>query len=193
MTHCSQPWGDYQGIVVNSDVTSGQTWLESETRHSGAFFKYCIFIVTSLQWRRGHSSHSYLWSFHRLWYVAKETGWDLGARRFKPELVKKVSTESLKPILHKRCVLASVLWLKRKLKRASGATCRPLRNLAMASDVNEKQRGRGMSGGDPFGTPRTPSCVLRGPPRCIKFHSWRWRKRWNWWATVGDKCSVLMV
>lgn len=105
-----------------------------------------------------------------------ETGWDLGARQLKSVLVRKVSTESLKPIFHKCCVLASVLWLKRKFKRASGVTCWPLQNLAMASDVNEKQRGRGMLGGDPFGTPRTPSCVLHGPPRWIRFHSWRWRK-----------------
>lgn len=130
---------------------------------------------------------SYLWSIDRLWLVAMETGWDLGARWFKPELVKEVSTESFKPIWHKCCVFASVLWLKRKFKQVSGVTSWPLRNLAMASDVNEKQRGRGMLGGDPFGTPRTPSCVLHGPPRWIKFHSWRWRKRWNWWPTVGER------
>lgn len=47
---------NHEGIIkvlfLNSDVfhvTSGQTRLESETRHSGAFFKYYIFIITSLQ------------------------------------------------------------------------------------------------------------------------------------------------
>lgn len=61
---------NHEGIIkvlfFNSDVfhvTSGQTRLESETRHCGAFFKYCIFIITGLQLRRGHSSHRWTVTF----------------------------------------------------------------------------------------------------------------------------------
>lgn len=66
------PAANHEGIIkvffLNSDVfhvTSGQTRLESETRHSGAFFKYCIFIITSLQLSRGHSSHRWTVTFYQ--------------------------------------------------------------------------------------------------------------------------------
>lgn len=58
----------------------------------------------------------------------------------------------------------SVLWLEEELRERAGATHWPLQNLVMASDANEKQRSRGMLGGDPFNAPRSPLlCPPRGP------------------------------
>lgn len=48
---------------------------------------------------------------------------------------------------------------------ASGVIYWPLQNLAMASYANEKQRARGMLGGDPFKAPRSPPPVSSTGPR----------------------------
>lgn len=128
--------------------------------------------MTSLYTGGGHSSHS----------IDKFTDYDKLPRRLALVKMGKSWTGHR---VKKFCYC--FLWLKRKWKWASCVTRWPLQNPVMASDANEKQRGRGMLGGDPFNAPRIPLPCPPRAPAWIKFHNWRWRKHLNWWSTVRQR------
>lgn len=137
-----------------------RTQLESETRHSGTLFSACLWWPAFTQGEVTHRTASIrlqiMISRHGDWTLVKTVESWTGQR------VQKFSLNRSSWFDHKGSLPYCFLWLERKWKWASCVTRWPLQNSAMASDANEKQRGRGMLGGDPFNAPRSP---LPCPPR----------------------------
>lgn len=97
-----------------------------------------------------------------------ETGWLhwWGDYNFKPALWttdRPISSSS--DVFRPKWKVPSSDWSENESERVSGVTHWPLQNLLMASNANEKQRGRGMWGDDPFKAPRSPPPVSSTGPR----------------------------